>query len=198
MDFQKIYEMLNSPLSEGLLGAVIGAVVGSFISGWFILRQTRTVLDEERRRKQEDMERETKAVASALLWEIDDFYKLFVRDVCRTLKADSQTDFSVKSPTYKTFIVFEALANKVGLLDPHLVQGIIGYYGAARAYVNTMCDYGGALEQFQKTAQPLFRAKATTLLGQIKKSSTRMVPLTQTVCASLAARAGTEYTFDAP
>ena len=65
--------MLNSPLAEGLFGAVIGAVVGSLITGFFILWQTNRLLKEERRRSDEERESETKSLAAALLWEIDDF-----------------------------------------------------------------------------------------------------------------------------
>ena len=46
--------MLNSPLAEGLFGAVIGAVVGSLITGFFILWQTHRLLKEERRRSEEE------------------------------------------------------------------------------------------------------------------------------------------------
>jgi hypothetical protein len=207
MDCQKLYEMLNSPLSEGLLGAVIGAVIGSGISGFFILRQTRILLteerrfrEEERRLREEERERETKSVAAALLWEIDDFYKLSIRDVCRALKDVnlSGLGFQAKSPTYKNFSVFEASAGKIGSFEPPLIQAITGYYGSSRAYLNTMSDYGKALEQFQSTAQPHLRMKSIALLEQIKNTSQAMVPLTQTVCAELAKRGGTEYTFDAP
>jgi hypothetical protein len=200
MDSQKVYEMLNSPLAEGLLGAVIGAVIGASITGIFILRQTRMLLTEERRLREEERERETKSFAAALLWEIDDFYKLSIRNVCRTLKdVDPSTlAFQGKSATYKSFSVFEASADKVGLFEPSLIQGVTGYYGCARAYLNTMSDYGNAVEQFQATAQPHLRGKSISLLAQIKKSSVEMVPLTKTVCESLAKRAGTEYAFDAP
>jgi hypothetical protein len=188
--------MLISPLAEGLFGAIIGAV----IAGLFILYQTKTLLAAERSRRENERESETKSVAAALLWEIDDFYKLSVRDVCRALKDVNPKDlgFHVKSATYKPFVVFQALANKVGLFDPPLIAGIIGYYGVSRAYLNTISDYGEALTQYEGAMQSHMRAKPIALLAQIIESSEEMVPLTQTVCGLLAARAGTEYTFNAP
>jgi hypothetical protein len=191
----------DSPLAEGLIGAVVGAVVGSVITGAFILWQTRRLLKEERDRRKEDEERELKSIVLALLWEIDDFYKLSIRDVCRKLKDTSPSDlgFYVKSPTYKSFTVFEATANKIGLAAPALVQGIVGYYGMARAYLTTTGDYGDALQYYLESGmQSQFRKRAITLLEQIQKSSIEMVPLTRTVCALLAERAETAYTFEAP
>ena len=192
--------MLNSPLAEGLFGAVVGAIVGSLITGFFILWQTNRLLKEERRSREEERERETKSLAAALLWEIDDFYKLSVRDVCRALKniEPSTLGFHAKSATYKGFVVFEQNADKIGLFEPALIQAIILYYGVARAYLNTVSDYGQAIRDFQGAGQTHLQGKATSLLAQVKESSVGMVPPTKTVCEMLAVRAGTSYAFDAP
>jgi hypothetical protein len=190
------FYLLNSPLTEGLLGAVIGAV----IAGLFILYQTKTLLAAERLRRQDERESETKALAAALLWEIDDFYKLSIRDVCRTLKntEPSTLGLHVKPATYKSFVVFEANADKVGLFEPPLIQSIVPYYAVARAYINTVSDYGQTMRDFQGAMQTHIQGKATTLLTQVKQSSANMVPLTKTVCEMLAERAGTPYTFEVP
>jgi hypothetical protein len=183
-----------SSLADGF----IGAIVGSLISAAVVLYQTHKMLKAESVTRERDAERKERSLASALLWEIDDFYKLFVRDVLRTLKEASATEpLHVKSPIYRSFIVFEASADKVGLFDPPLVQGVLGYYGNARAYLNTMSDYGQAVELWSANVAG-GRIKATTLLSQIKKSSEKMVPLTKTLCELLAVRAGTDYEFEAP
>jgi hypothetical protein len=192
--------IVTSPLTDGMLGAVIGAVLGSFISGWFVLRQTRTLLDAESRRRREERESETKSLAAALLWEIDDFYKLSVRDVCRALKdiEPSTLAFHAKSATYKGFVVFEANADKVGLFEPFLIQAIILYYGVARAYLNTVSDYGQTMRDYQGAMQTHLQSKATSLLAQVKESSAGMATPTKTVCEMLAQRAATPYVFEAP
>jgi hypothetical protein len=187
-------KMLNSPLAEGLLGAVIGAV----IAGLFILYQTKTMLSTERRRREDERESETKSLAAALLWEIDCFYKLSIRDVCRGLKTTKPSDLALDAKS-ATLTVFEANAGKVGLFEPRLIQAVIGYYGNARAYLDTMSDYGDAKGQyFQGGLQTVLRQRAIAFLEQIQKSSQEMVPPTRTVCELLAARAGTDYKFDAP
>src|SRR5208337_4718646 len=148
-----------------------------------------------------------KSVATALLWEIDDFYKLSIRNVCRALKdaSPSELGFYVKPLNFRTFTVFEMTADKVGLFEPPLVQAIVGFYGVTRAYMDTLSDYGQTIEQIQteQRQQPVLkpvtlRGKAVTLLDQIKKSSTELVPLTRTVCEGLAEQAKVEYTFEAP
>jgi hypothetical protein len=165
--------LLNSPLAEGLFGAVIGAAVGSLITGFFILWQTNRLLKEERLRSEEERERETKSLAAALLWEIDDFYKLSLRDVCRALKhvEPSTLGFHAKSATYTGFVVFEANADKIGLFEPLLIQAIILYYGVARAYLNTASDYGQTMLDFQGAMQTHMQSNATLLLAQVREFS---------------------------
>jgi hypothetical protein len=84
------------------MDALIIAVVGGVVASGLIL------LHSELEKK-----RERKSVATALLWEIDDFYKLSIRNVCRALKNASPADlgFYVKPLNFRTFTVFEATAD---------------------------------------------------------------------------------------
>src|SRR5712692_6133373 len=104
-------------MDSQMTSALIGAVVGSVITGFAVLYQTRRVLAEQNRLWELEQERETKSVATALLWEIDDFYKLSVRNVCRALKnvSPSELGFHVRASNFRSFTVFEATADKVGL-----------------------------------------------------------------------------------
>lgn len=192
--------MWNSPLADGLVGAIIGAILGSLIAGFFVLYQTKTLLNEERRTRDEERERETKSLAAALLWEIDDFYKQNIRDVCRALRYASPDalGYYTKSPTHKGFQVFEASANKIGLFDTETIQAVLGYYGLARAFMNTVSEYGASMDAYQPAMQSHLKGKLVTLLDQIKKTSLKMVPLTKSVCELLAKRAATEYKFEPP
>jgi hypothetical protein len=192
--------VLTSPLADGLLGAVIGAVAGAFIAGFFILYQTRILLREESKRREQERESETKAVAAALLWEIDDFYRLSIRDVYNALKDKNPADlsFEVKSQRFRSFPIYEAVANKVGLFEPPLIGGIVGFFGTARAYLDTIHDYGQALEQL-RAGQQEYLGKAVELLRQIKASSESFVAPAKTITEALATRASvTEYKFEAP
>lgn len=187
-------------MDSQIVSALIGAVVGGIISGAAVLYQTRKALTEQDRIRGLEQEREAKSVATALLWEIDDFYKLSVRNVCRALKnvSPSELGFYVKPLNFRTFTVFESTAGKVGLFEPALVQAIVGFYGVTRAYMDTLSDYGHTMELLQVEGRQKHVGKAVTLLDQIKKSSAELVPLSRTVCEGLAARAEVKYTFEVP
>src|SRR6266852_9112697 len=169
-------------MDSQIVSALIGAAVGSGITAVVVLYRTRRVLTEQNRLWEREKERETKSVATALLWEIDDFYQLSVRNICRALKNVSPSDlgFHVRAFNFRSFTVFEATAEKVGLFEPALVQGIVGFYGNARAYRDTLAEYGQTMEQI-RTGQPQQRGMAVTLLDQIKSSALALVPVVQTI-----------------
>jgi hypothetical protein len=176
--------MLNSHLVDGFLGAIVGSLISVAAIFWQTKRAE---------------EREARSVAMTLLWEIDDFYKLNIRNLRRALKDKDPNDlgFEVKSLTFRRFTVYEAAADKVGLFDPGLVQGVVGWYGSVSAYLDTIHDYGVTLERIQ-TGQRQLHNKAAELLRQIKASADSLVDITKTICEGLAKRAkASDYTFDA-
>ena len=175
---------LDSQTSSALKVAVVGGLVAS---GLLVLYGE---LEKSRQRK---------SLASGLLWEIDDFYKLSIRNINRKLKGANLEElrFDVKPLTFIHFTVYEGSADKVGLFKPGLVQGIVGWYGSARAYLDTIHDYGQTIEQID-SGQHQLHTKAVTLLKQIQGGAETLVPLTRTICEGLAHSAGAEYTFDVP
>jgi hypothetical protein len=175
-----IQNALLLSLLNGLIGTFVGAALVWFLT-WRKERQER------------------KSVAMALLWEIDDFYKLSIRNVIRKMR-DSKPDdlkLDVKSLTFVRFAVYQGTADKVGLFEPGLVQGIVGWYGTAGAYLDTIHDYGQTIERMLAGEHQL-RKKAVALLTQIKEGAESFVPITQTVCNGLASLAGAKYTFEVP
>lgn len=189
---------MNPALTDALVG-FFGAIVGSLISGFFVWRQTKTLLNGEARRQEDERELEARSIAAALLWEIDDVYKYFVRDVCRYLRDKNLTQihFNAKSLAFRSFVVYEATAGSVGIFDPDLVKNIVSWYGTASAYLDTIHDYGQALEQVPLGAPHMY-GKALLLQGQIRSGAEALVAPTRGVCESLAVRSRTEYQFDPP
>lgn len=188
----------DSTIVAGLIG-LIGAVIGAVITGYVVLAQTSKLLKEENKRSELERERETKSVATALLWEIDYFYKMNVRNACRALShsTPSELGWYVKSVDLNAFTVFESTADKVGLFEPELVRFIVGFYGNARTYLNTLIEYKAAMEKLMLTGADV-KGTAVVLLDDIKEASAALVPLTKILCEALSKRAGAEYTFDAP
>jgi hypothetical protein len=182
-------------LAVGFLTAILAAGIGAGA----VLLQTRKMLAAESENRKSDAEREIKSLAVSLLAEVDDFYKLFIRDFLRQNKhAGGPSETSrVKSSTYKAFVVFEANSDKVGMFDPPLVQAVVAYYGTVRAYLNTLADLGQAQEQWG-AGDPTGRPKAMALFSQTRNGAEKLVPPTKSLCALLAERAGTTYTFEEP
>lgn len=180
-----------------ILAALVGAIVGSALTGWVVLRQTRTLLNAESDRRREEQEQETRSVAVALLWEINHFYKVSIRNVNRALRMASPSELGwyVKPQNMLTFTVFESVADKIGLFETDLVHSVVGYYGIAKAYMATFADYRDAMELFQAGRQEA-KSKAVTLLDQIKNYAKEFLPLTKAVTEALAERGKVPYTFD--
>jgi hypothetical protein len=76
----------------------------------------------------------------------------------------------MKPGSFRSLTVFEATADKVGLLGPAGVQGIAGFCANAKAYLDTSGDYRDTIEQIQAGHNQL-HGKAATLLCQLKESS---------------------------
>jgi hypothetical protein len=190
--------MLNPSISDAFLGFG-GAVVGSLIAGFFVWRQTKTLLNGEVGRRDIERELEIKSIAAALLWEIDEIYRQSIRNVCRSLQGRDldEIHFDTKSLAFRRFTVYEATASNVGLFDPHLVANIVGWYGTLSSYFDTFVDYGSAMDHI-RAGQEQYYGKARQLLGQIRGAAEAFVAPTKALCKSLAARSGTDYKFDAP
>jgi len=190
---------VDEQIFSALVG-FIGAIVGGVLAGGAVIWQTRRMLNAQNVQREADQEREGQSIAMALLWEIDDFYKLCIRNVSRALKTaePAELGFYVKPDSLRSFTVFEATAGKIGLFEPALVQGIVSFYGQAKAYRETLNDYRNAMEQIQAGNRHEYHGKAVTLLAQIKGSAASFVPFTRTVCEALATRAGANYSFEQP
>jgi hypothetical protein len=183
-----------SSLADGFLGALVGAAIGAAA----VLYQTHRMLAAESDNRKSDAEREIKSLAVALLSELDDWYKFYIRDVLRRMRNASPSEgIRIKSATYRAFVVFEANADKIGLFDPETAKAVVGYYGTARAFLNTLSDWGQAHERWE-SGEPTGRAKAAALFPQVRNAAELMVPVTRFACQLLADRAGMAYTFEEP
>lgn len=195
MNFQETPHLLNSPLSEGLLGAVIGAVVGAAITAFATLRQTRIMLNAETRQRKEDLDRELQSIAAALLCEIDNFRNvviLFNYHLVKDADPEQVTEWDrnpanhLKRQPFTGFRVFEATAEKVGLFEPGLIQAVIDYQGDARDCLNTLNEYARVSEQYRlRQADEKLLKHMFTL---VKKTALEMVPKTNKVCELLKTR----------
>jgi hypothetical protein len=170
-------------------------------------------LDAEKNARAEEQERQSKAVAIAILFEIDGFYRLHLREVHRVLENwDPKNDalFMAKSISAisQPFPVYYGNSGSLGLLEVCLVFSVVNFYSAAAIFVETFndykaesgrCGYGtgltavpeamGARVHDARTAE----VAARHLGEQLKKASPRLIKLTCAAVRKLCERTGTAF-----
>jgi hypothetical protein len=121
------------------------AIVAGIIGFVAIIRQTRSSersvtqqLKESRQARKEEEDIHARAVAKALLYEIDDFYRYHVVGIKDWISADPKTAEVGKLPVGRvpsesSFIVFSGNAGEVGKLRDDLVRLVVKFYGAAES-----------------------------------------------------------------
>lgn len=102
----------------------------------------------QRRAVRQEQERQKKAVATAVLFEIDSFYRYFVRDASALLKDIRDNEpFVAKSTSAFSFTAYVGNASNLGQLNQDIVQGIVAFYGCATVLLTTMHDYSEAVKR---------------------------------------------------
>lgn len=111
-------------------------------------------LDAEKQARNEEHNRQTIAVATAILFEIDYIYQYFVHDVENSLKLQG-TSLNVELTRNKTvrlpFTVYEANAGVLGTLDQSLVKDIVRLYGGFTNYLMTLNELALVAETYLKS-----------------------------------------------
>lgn len=104
-------------------------------------------LEEERNARVAEHERQRRALATAILIEIDHFYVRHLIDraegskVWRQLETNPRAVEVFKLIVGKPAAIFEASADKLGELDEKTSRAIIASYGASAAYLELMKYY---------------------------------------------------------
>lgn len=168
-----------------LVAAFIGASVALAVV-W-----VQRVLDNRDRRR--EAERRSRVFATALLFEIDNFYKWWVRELREFLAQWSGQGAPprIKSVDGASLAVYSTGAAQIGNLPQELVKQIVNWYGFARSFVATLAFYsrnydGGAVGQ----------ARCFNLIEGIKGKLQGMSDLTFCACGLLCEYA--KVSFEAP
>lgn len=114
-------------------------------------------IEEDRIRRFEDQERENKALATAILFEIDSIYRGFVREVEALFKkvgpdANFERDLMAKRIEKFPFAVYEGCAPLLGRLLPQMVEGIVHLYGGVAIYLMNLNELYAAVERAQSAS----------------------------------------------
>jgi hypothetical protein len=120
-------------------------------------KQVQDQIKAQRDSELEEQERQKRAVATAIAFEIDSIYRGFIRDAEALFKAagagaNFEQDLMGKRIEEFPFIVYEGCAPLLGGLPPPLVQGIVHLYGGIAVYLMTINELYAALQRAQSAS----------------------------------------------
>ena len=193
--------------------ATLAAGIIAFCAVWWQVRSSASnlqkQLDAKRKAREEETVRQQRAVATAILFEIDCFYRLYIREVNNMLKCwDPETGelFVAKSVGSRPFPVYDGNAGNFGFLESGLAFDIVGFYSAAAQYLSALRDYKAEFERWH-SAKVLLRDAAgvspqaaegiaRALLDQLKKGLPHLINFGRLACKKLCEKTG--VLFEAP
>lgn len=207
-----------TPTFDGLATffAALVALLAAVIAYKAIMKQIRAdrknlqdQLDAGKKGREEERELQRRAVAKAMLLEIDSFYREHVRSTRDALNNwDPATGglFDARSITAWPFPIFHGNAGSLGSLEDDLVTQIVHFYTAADVYVSLIRDYQALSDQYLDGLSgglgsvPLASAaarvslnKARDTLKRLKDSSPHLVNMAFLACKKLCERTGVEF-----
>ncbi len=178
--------------------------LGGLLAFFVIWRQTRhsdigleSQLKAEKDARAEEQARRTRSVARAILFEIDGFYRAYLRDVRGSLEnvvpEASPLPFA-KSVGAGPFPVYSGNTSELGALDDEYVEAIVHFYGAADGYLRTVSDFKAFRDRLFIGQAPVgVENLARAYLKQMKDSIPEMIKLAYLVCHKLCALTGVPF-----
>ena len=146
--------------------------------------------------KQEDITR-NRALAKAILFEIDSFYRLYIVDLPGGFaKKDPKADklIGMKSISPDPFPIYHANAGKLGGLNEQTIAEVVRFYSFADAYIHTISEYKTQSERYYAGENPVVSEEiARFYWGQLKDALPELVERAYTACLRLSQFSGIEF-----
>lgn len=180
-------------LQEGFSGdawaTLIGAVFAAAAAILAMILQRRG----EQSDKRKELTRQTQAMATAMLFEIDRFYRYYVHDVLQTIGCarDGKELPFIEAPGSSPFPVYAANCGRLGDLDKRLVESIVDFYAPAQRHALRIGEYADRYDAAQ-ARESSFPA-ASSLVSSIRSRGENLVSLAYIVCAYLCAYTGVSF-----
>jgi hypothetical protein len=182
---------------DGLL-TFLGGVL-AFFAVLFQVRHAdmglQSQLNVEKRTREAEAEERQRAIATALLFELDEVYRSFVREVLGFL-ANHEEDPnppSIKPVSANPFPVFSANAGALGLLPPTLVEAVAGCYGALNGYFATLAEYSQRFGLLLRGVSSFGLPLLAGFISRIQGEANAIVPLAYVTSGLLCYFVRTEF-----
>lgn len=170
---------------------------------WWQMRRAdgglREQLQSEKDVRARERHRRNKATATAILFEIDEFYRSYVRDALVYLEdtnKQGEPPPAVQTPGSKPFPVFDGNCQQLGAMNEQLVEAVVRFYGQARAFVSTLTEYADKYRKAYAAGDMLDWARTKSFLPRVKSECTSLIPVTFISCSFLCEYTGIPFEKD--
>jgi hypothetical protein len=173
--------------------ATLTAGIIAFIAVWLQIKASRSQVESQLKAEKDQREAsqraEILAVEKAILFEIDDFYREYLRDLRDALEEISPEASAlpfIKDVRAISFPVFLGNSGKIGLLSDEHAEAIIHFYGVAQSHLRALCEYKEYREKLL-IGVPVYGAEnlARINLKQVKESLPELIKFTYLVCQKI-------------
>lgn len=183
--------------------AVIGTTVVAAATGFLAIlfqvrsasRQLREQLDDQHRASDAESERQKKAVATAILFEIDHFYRYHLSGASGYLEESARDEVLpevIRTPP-SLFAVYRGNTPRLGELPDEVVEVVVQFYSKAEQYLAISEDYRAERERRVEPASHPGNWKETKLFGRLKDSLPGLTGAAYVACQRLCGLTGVEF-----
>jgi len=175
---------------DGLLTFIGGllAFLGIFYQVHHADAGLRSQLQAEKDARLQEHDEKNRAVSTAMLFEIDRFYRLYIANVLKIAASTERGALpALESPGPSPFPVYATNCGYVGELDTQLAQTIVDFYASGQRHAFRICNY----QDKRNSSNP---NSSGALLPEVKGSAENLVPLAYIACAYLCEYTGTKFT----
>jgi hypothetical protein len=156
----------------------------------FSSRQVQEQLTVQRDAQREETDRQKRAVACALLFEIDGFYRWLLRDIRGFLRDvdPEKEDFrflEAKPIGTNPFVIYQGNASSVGELDVPVAENVVRFYMGAQACLYTIQRYDEAHSQYLAAPTEEREDLARQWLENVKEGIPPLIVIADVVCRQL-------------
>jgi len=162
----------------------------TLIAGLIAFAAVQLQMWHQRRASRQEQENHKRAVAKALLFEVDDFYSNHLRGVYdhfRSFDGAIEKLPGVTGMAPRPFAVYDGNTESLGTLPDEVVRSVVVFYDTARRHLSMNRDYRELLREYQYgTHSPEAGQEASQLFFYVRGSIPGLTRLSYEACMKLA------------
>ena len=187
---------------DGLMTLVAGIIAFSavIIQIRSSSKQVQDQVKAQREAEREEQERQKRAIAKALLFEVDDFYSNHLKgayDHYRSFDIATGKLPGVTGMDHQPFAVYNGNTASLGIFSDEVVRSVVVFYDTARRHLSINRDFKEMLREYQYGSHsPEAGQEARQLFFYVRGSIPRLTRLSYEACMKLAHLSGVHFRKD--